>query len=139
MNADFWKNLQPLLERAARPKQSTGDLSSGDVVKMWILMQYIEIFFSKYDANRNGLIETDESLIAFKTYDPTVASLLQGFDLGDGERKAFFTYLFNFGSTPFDDFAGALKFLHWTWEESQWSYEADRLRLAQILAKLAAF
>lgn len=138
-----WRYFEKFQEMTVR-KEGFSDqpISKADIMEMWILLQYIETFYGRFDTGLPfGTINVTESLDAYEVYGPYLQVLLKKYPLGSGERRGLFTYLMRYGKIHFldDVIGGAIKFIWWLLNEKKWSYEADRTRLVQILASLAEF
>lgn len=136
LTSQDWKTLGPLLESAVRGS-ATGPLTTGNYVSIWVMLQYVEVFMARFDADQSTTINKVESLEAYKIYGPTLSGLIQSYNLSSDEERALYTFLFRYGETPTDSFTGSLKFLMWKWNEETWSFEANRVRLTQILSRLS--
>ncbi len=134
---ELWSNIEINLEKALRDPDLTKPISRGEILKMWVLLQYVETFFAKFDENGNTTVDLQESLVSYQVFQSTLASLLTGALSDDAGIKAFFTFTMRYGETPFNaKWGGELKFLNWKWSEEKWNYEANRLRVLKILAAL---
>ena len=137
---ESWTLFEYNLESTVRTEGTAGSpILVSDIMEIFILLQYIETFIFRYDQSQSGTIEVDETEAAHLVFAPILARLL-GFDpvLQAWDLKATFTYLLKFGQSPLrEDPIAGVQYLHWKWHPDQWSYRADRLRLAQILASLA--
>lgn len=135
--SDLWTSLELNLERALRGPDLSQPISRSEILEMWVLLQYVETFFGRFDANGSTTVNVEEALASFPVFEPILTELLGGFFAGEGEILAFFTFMMRYGETPFNaKWGGELKFLHWKWHRHQWSFEANRLRILSILAEL---
>jgi hypothetical protein len=139
----LWTRFEQLQEETVRTEgYNDKPISRSDIMEMWILLQYIETFFGRFDSNPAiGTINVRESLVAYQVYAPYLEVLLRDYPLNGSQRRALFTYLMKYGKIHFFDDAvgGSLRFVWWLLNEDKWQYEADRLRLVQILASLSSF
>ncbi len=95
------------------------------------IMQYIETAMQKFDLNHDGIMDTQESLIAYPVFKNTLIIVSGKKD--DPSLKAIFTYILKKGRQP-----TPLEFLMWKAQgESKWNVDADRIRLAKILGFIA--
>ncbi|MCB0406747.1 MAG: hypothetical protein KDD34_01010 [Bdellovibrionales bacterium] len=138
----LWIQFEKYLEITVRKEgYSQLPILRSDIMEMWILLQYIETFFGRFDQSAPmGTINVPDSLQAYEVYAPYLAVLLKGYPISEKVRRAIFTYLMKYGKIHYFDDAigGSLKFIGWMLSESRWEYEADRLRLVQILASLSS-
>lgn len=138
-NPSQFRQFEMNLEAATRAGgASDQNLTTGDITAMWTLIEFIETQFMRFDLNGSGTINVPEAIQMYPIYRGTLANILSGFQVSDDELLAFFTYLLNYGETPFTGWVGPLRWLNWKWHKNEWQFEADRLRIAQTLAALAA-
>jgi hypothetical protein len=141
-----WLSFLNYLEETAVKPDETGEVrfyTQGDVMIMWILCQYVETFFSRFDTNTGrsliwGRLEIDEAYSAYEIYDGYMSEL-PGLDLlSDADRLALFTYMMRFGDIPIlgDGLGGAVRFIWWKLRQNKWQTDADRIRVVKILAAL---
>ncbi len=139
----LWDQFERYQEETIRDEgYSSLSIKKGDILEMWMLLQYIDTFFGRFDLrNPKTTINVGDSLDAYTVYAPYLAELLSDYPLGAKERRALFTYLMKYGKIHFfdDEIGGAIRFVWWRLNEKQWEFEADRLRIIQILASLSRF
>ncbi len=113
-------------------------LSTLDILQVWQIFQYVEMFLRLYDVSENELISLDEALAAYPIYGPTLNSLFSppGHPLPEQDLLAFFTFMMKYGDTP-EMFGGQVLFNHWKWRPNEWSLSADRSILMGILNQLS--
>ncbi|MCB0412403.1 MAG: hypothetical protein KDD22_07750, partial [Bdellovibrionales bacterium] len=134
-NESRWPAVENLLEQAIRKGEEGLPVPRGDVLEMWVLLQYLETFFARFDEDQSKTINVQEALKAFPIFQPVLGDLVP---LDSEDIRPFFTFLFRYGETPFygPPYGNGLKFNYWRWHEDQWSFEADRVRVLEILAAL---
>jgi hypothetical protein len=103
----------------------------------FMVINYIETFMQRFDQNHDGLINLSEAMGAYPIYGPVLTEILSKYGIRANEIQALYTFLFNYGATPFSMFGGSVRYLYWKWNPSSWSFSADRKTLAGILAELA--
>lgn len=113
-----------------------GEFSTGDLMQVWIVFQYIETFLDKYDRDSTQTINLSESDPAYALFGPTLGMLLNGL-VSEDELFGFFTFMLKYGDTPFTMYGGQVAYLHWRWHRNDWSFEADRKNLMGILYQLS--
>ncbi|MGZ5279234.1 MAG: hypothetical protein ACXWC9_04800 [Pseudobdellovibrionaceae bacterium] len=119
-----------------QPAEIVTEVHIGDLSLVPHVMQYVEGFFQMYDADRNGLIVTSESMKAYPVF-RTILQQVSGLKK-ENELKGLFTWMLKYGKPP-QSGAEKIKFATW-WVpqgESGWKIEADRERLASILGFIA--
>lgn len=136
-----WADLEKNFETTVRKNgyQPT-PVTTGEIVQLFILAQYLETFMLRFDATQSQALNLTESLVAFEVYKGTLKELLAGFVTTDDEILNIYTFMFNYGETPLSGIGGMLKYVNWRVKREQglWAYEADRVRLSQILSSLSA-
>lgn len=103
----------------------------------FMVINYIETFMQRFDQNGDGLINLNEAMAAYPIYGPVLTEMLAKYNIDASEIQALYTFMFNYGATPFSMFGGSVRYLYWKWNLSSWSFSADRKTLASILAELA--
>lgn len=140
---ELWRQFERLQEETIRDEgYSAHPIKKSDMLEMWMLLQYIDTFFGRFDSrNPKTTINVGDALDAYTIYSPYLAELLSPYPgLGSRERRALFTYLMKYGKVHFFDDAigGGIRFVWWRLNERNWEFEADRLRIIQILASLSS-
>lgn len=138
-NPQTWSALFEKVEITGRGSVKQDDFSRGDIVEAFVLLQYIETFFLSYDDDHTQTISVPESLAAFPTFEYYLGQIVSdgfGLDMEQSELTALFTFLFKYGKPPQSTFSGLLRFINWRLSSCRWQYEADRLRVAEILSEL---
>lgn len=142
-SAELWGKFEKYQEEIVRSDgYAETPIKKGEVLEMWMLLQYIETFFGRFDSrNPKTTINLEDSLDAYVVYEPYLRELLKQFPFGKKDRRALFTYLFKYGKVHIldDVIGGAVRFVWWRLNEKSWEYEASRMRVIQILASLSAF
>ncbi len=132
-----WMRYERELELTVRPSgYSNQPVSVSELTEMMVMMKYIETFFFRFDRDSDGKINLAESLKAFPLFLPTLVDLFESIGVEAEEElvRAFFTFLFREGTTPFDDVEA---FEEWMAKPELWAVSADRLIVAKILASLS--
>lgn len=114
----------------------TRPFSTGDLLQVWCLFQYVETFQLRFDVDRTELITLPEGMAAYQIYGGTLQRMLKKYGLSDDQVLAFFTFLMKYGDTPFGMFGGQVIFLNWQWHRDSWAFSADRSVLMSILNQL---
>ncbi len=136
-----WQSLEKNLETTVRKNGfQPNPITGGEIVQLFILSQYLETFMLRYDLNHNQTLNLNESYVAYGVYKNILKDLLSGFVSTDDDVLNIYTFMFNYGETPLSGVGGMLKYVNWRVkrEMGQWEYEADRIRLSQILSSLSA-
>ncbi|HAG92068.1 MAG TPA: hypothetical protein DCL41_09360 [Bdellovibrionales bacterium] len=117
------------------------NLASGSesILMNAVLMSYLEFFMMRFDSDKNSLIDVEESLTSFEVFHLTLDELLGSVGVPQSDTLAFFTFLFRYGYTPLDGgkMGAWLRYLNWKLYPRKWSFQADRMRLLQILSELS--
>jgi hypothetical protein len=114
-----------------------GAYSTGDLLQIWMLFQYIEFFLLHFDTSHNHAIELSESMQAFAVIGPQLAALLANMGLPPDDILAFFTFMLKYRETPFTMWGGQVAFNHWRWKRNSWAFSADRGALMDLLRQLS--
>lgn len=129
--------LQSGLEVAARNAVTDNPVSTSDVTRMTMVMQYIESIFVRFDADRSGTIGYTEAQAAF----PLFKDVLNTASKFNNDRKnlALFCYLLRYGKPP-TSLGDKIYFqLIWLGSESKWKkVQADRMKVLGIVGALKA-
>lgn len=138
----LWREFEKYQEKAVRTDGfSNSPISRGDIMEMWILLQYIETFYSRFDNEGPlGTINLNDSLSAYDVYRPYLKDLLSDYPLSKADRLALFTYMMKYGTIPYfeDGWGGLVRFVNWKLTKHKWKFEADRLKIVKILASLSS-
>ncbi len=137
LNEEQQAEATQYLEMAGRFDGLTQDpVEAGDMDGVAVVLHYIETFFARFDTNYSGTINPDKALPAFAVFKPEFKKLVTQqiqSEPSDWQLEAIFTYLLKYGETP------SRSGLLW-WQARRSSgvggFEADRLRILQILASL---
>ncbi|MGE3760474.1 MAG: hypothetical protein AB7H97_22100 [Pseudobdellovibrionaceae bacterium] len=114
-----------------------GEFGTGDLLQAWMIFQYVETFDRHFDKDENEIIDLIEGKEAYKLFGPMVGKLIEPIGLPSDEVLAFFTFLLKYGDTPFTMLGGQLAWDHWRWHEKDWSLEAERSKLVDVLKQLS--
>lgn len=118
-------------------KMRSGPMATSDLVQVWQLFQYVEVFLAQYDVSGDQTIELDESFPAFDKFGPTLGKLISSSGLPRDELLALFTFMMKYGDTPFSLFGGQVLYLHWKWHRNDWEFHSNRETLMSILNQLS--
>lgn len=132
--------VRNLLETISFENLNRGYLSEGEVLKLHVLLHYIETFIYRFDLDKSGDLdpkEVNEFLDKFMT----PISKLMGQEGVEDFVRSFFTYVSKYQKSPLDtsDHASSLRFHVWSKTQSQWEFQADRYDLSFVLAVLGRF
>ncbi|WP_413557549.1 hypothetical protein [Bdellovibrio sp. HCB209] len=99
-------------------------------------IQYIEIIFTRYDENSDGILTRNE---AIKAYDLFAELLKQyaGDQVAPKDLDSVFMFLLRYGKAPTTIKEKATWFLRWKGKPDNWNVYADRSQLARILGYIA--
>ncbi len=131
-----WPTMEQSLEAAARTGGFSQDpITTSDITRMTMVMQYIESLYVRFDSDRNGLIDYNEAQNALPLFKALLASA-SGFT---SERRinALFMYILKYGTPPTS--IGDKLYFQFIWLSSQSSWEAvtaDRQKLLNVIAAL---
>lgn len=132
--------LTPYLEQAEGTilgHTVVGAYSTGDLLQVWMLLQYVEAFLQRYDSNLSDTINLYEANQAYTIFGRTLGELLRPTGIPSDQVYAFFTFMMKFGDTPFSMFGGQVAYDYWLWHQNKWSFEAGRANLMSILYQLS--
>ncbi|WP_291516125.1 hypothetical protein [Bdellovibrio sp. ArHS] len=105
------------------------------------VMQYIEMIYARFDRNKDGVINTPESLNAFPAFKGILLELAKD-QIANGSIKEadlldLFTYILRYGKPP-ETLKEKLRFvLSWKGKRDKWDVWADRIQLSEILGYIA--
>jgi hypothetical protein len=114
----------------------------GDVFLVPFVLQYIEMLYSRFDVNQDGIISSAESDLAYPVFKGVIAEVLtkKSIEMDEEGLQSFFKFILYKGKIPYND-DELIKY----WIEfkvgdlfgKQWKVRADRMKISQILADLA--
>jgi len=104
----------------------------------FMVVHFIETYMARFDTDSNQLITVTESLNGFPVFHPILSQILPAQGLAEGDTEPMYTYLFKYGTPP-ATFGQEIQYFQWKSAQSSWSYNADRLILANILSALDKF
>jgi hypothetical protein len=109
-------------------------IDSSDLRGLIPVLHYVENIMTIYDANRNGVLDTEELWKAFPNMSLVIRKMAQGQAEEEWKQKAIFTWILTFRSIPTTDWIGGAKIALWSTGMRLWSGTADRMRLMEVLA-----
>ncbi len=115
-----------------------GRFATADLLRVWQLMKYVEVFMQRYDLDGSDRVNLKEALKAYVLYGPALkktGKLPEDDDL----LLAFFTFLLKFGENPFVMDYGPVHFELWKKQRDSWELSTERDTLMAILAALSSF
>lgn len=136
-DADFYAYFNNLLKgvgHVAVDGQDMVKISNANLIPP--LMQYLELLYVRFDANRNGVIEVEEAKRAFPVF-KGLLKIIAKKELDSGSIKeddllAVFVWVLKEGKPP-ETLFEKLRFLAWKASPEKWQIAADRSKLASIL------
>lgn len=133
--ADFLENILKAAGHVPN-NQSTVKLTDADLAPH--VIQYIEMTMSKYDSDRDGVIDLDEAKKAFPSFQGILKELTKDQKLiKEKDLLALFTYILHYGQPPGGAKDFVFKWLPWKGDPSKWTVYANRQDLAGILGYIA--
>lgn len=105
------------------------------------VVQYIEMIFTLYDLNQDGIIIKDEALKAFPIFKGLIKKAVASIDedsVKESELPGVFIYFLKYGRAP----DGIFEKLHFKWfisNERNWSIESTRYELGAVFKSLAEY
>ncbi len=113
----------------------------GDIALTPHVIQYIEMIFTRFDANRDGFISTEEGIKAFPTFKGILKDLakdqLESGRLKESDLLDVFTFILRYGKPP-ESLKELARFqFFWKGKPHKWDVWADRVQLSQILGYIA--
>lgn len=106
------------------------------------IIQYVEMLFARFDANKDSVISASDAIEAFPAFRGILTELTKNQSLIDPEDLlALFTYILRYGQPPENVSDFLFKWLPWKSDREKWPTKwilsADRYRVAQILGYIA--
>lgn len=131
----LWDRYERTLENTVRANGYSDDpVTYADMMEMWILLQYIETFFARFDEDNSGGISISEGWKAYSYLKGGMSTPKDQLTLLDQQIQQVFASLgridvaMKVGENGFGSDVKGGGF-----------FEANRLRVAQIIARLARF
>lgn len=113
----------------------------GDIALTPHVIQYVEMIFSRFDRNKDGIISTAESIKAFPSFKGLLRELakdqLESGKIREGDLLDVFTFILRYGKPPTTIVEQARFLFKWKGKRDNWDVWADRIQLAQILGYIA--
>ncbi len=140
MSSGRWQKFIKNLEVVNRDEGAVSSpISRTAVYESYVLLQYIEVLMLRFDENRDGKLDLNESLKLLKLFLGTISSALNLDQENDrAEIESLFTYLLNYGTFPsLDDPISKLRYENWKLKQGSWVIGVDRADVLQIIAVLS--
>lgn len=110
------------------------DFTVSDTQAFTLLPYYIELLFSRFDTNRDGLLDNEEGDMAYPVFQPFLAKKAAEKGIHDPKtHKAIFNFLLAYRQLPDDDKVG---FVLRRYLLGAKSFEVDRGHVVEIFSKL---
>lgn len=98
------------LENASRPLgESDLPIESSELRAMSPILHYAESLFARHDSNRSSLLDQPEVWGIFPLIQPFIRTMASGTQLTDGEERAIYSWLLNYGEPPKTTLSGMAK------------------------------
>ena len=98
------------LENAARPLgENDLPIESSELRAMSPILHYAESLFARHDTNRSSLLDQPEVWGIFPLIQPFIRTMAGGTQLSDGEERAIYSWLLNYGEPPKTTISGLAK------------------------------
>ncbi len=98
------------LENASRPLgDSDLPVETSELRAMSPILHYAESLFARHDSNRSALLDQPEVWGIFPLIQPFIRSMAGGRDLTNGESRAIFSWILNYGEPPQTTVSGLAK------------------------------
>lgn len=124
------------MEKFLRKDRTTQDFTMSDTYSFILLPYYVELLFSRFDADRNGLLDNKESEKAYPVFRPFLAKKAAEHGLNSAEdHHAVYMFLLGYQTLPTD-----MK-LTWVWRRyisGAKDFKVNRGQVVQIFEKLMA-
>jgi hypothetical protein len=122
------------MEKFLRKGRETGNFTQSDTYSFILLPYYVELLFSRFDADHNGLLENKEAELAYPVFQPFLAAKAAEHGLTSPEdHYALYMFLLAYQELPTE-----MK-LTWVWRRyvtGAKKFRADRAQVVQIFEKL---
>lgn len=127
------------LENAARPL-GENDLSieSTELRAMSPILHYAESLFARHDTNRSSLLDQPEVWGIFPLIQPFIRSMAGGTELSQGEERAIYSWLLNYGEPPETTVSGITK-LKLYQARMAMGLTTERANIRDVVTILASF
>ncbi len=124
------------MAKVARKNRIGEDFTQTDTQAMILLPYYIDMLFSRFDQNRDGLLTNEEAETAYPVFQPFIAKKSMEYDLTEPEtHHAVYMFLLAYQELPSD-----MK-LTWLWRRyitGDKDFAVNRGQVIQIFEKLLA-
>jgi hypothetical protein len=131
-----WPAIEQGLETAARTHAYSDDpISTSDLTRMTMVMQYIESLYVRFDVNRDGLIDYNEAQKALPLFKDLLVQA-SGFKT-DKQINALFMYILDKGKPPTSILDKVYFQVIWLNSQATWKkVTADRFKLLGVIGAL---
>jgi hypothetical protein len=128
--------LEQLFRIATKGSQTPQYVGLLEFHALSVIPHYMEVTFVSYDADRNGVLNTDEALAAFPKFEPVLRQMANDPSLSRSDLEALFAYLLDRGRAP-ETTLEKLGFLLWSWRgRDDWNLRVPRKRILDIFEQL---
>ena len=135
--ADRQKFFDLILDVSVIPSDHSGFIAVNELDRLGIILHYIELIYSSFDADYSGTLNTSETLIAFKRFESVLRDLLKGNAMDRDGLRALFTYMLSRGKPPETALEKA-DYLYWKlMGPKRWKMAVERPMILKVLAKLS--
>ena len=99
-------------------------------------IQYIEMIFTRFDENSDGVLTRNEAIKAYELFSGLLGQYA-GDQVSPKDLDSVFMFLLRYGKAPTTLKEKATWFLRWKGKPDNWNVAADRSQLARILGYIA--
>jgi hypothetical protein len=99
-------------------------------------IQYVEMIFTRFDENSDGVLTKNEALNAYELFSGLLGQYA-GDQVAPKDLDSVFMFLLRYGKAPTTLKEKATWFLRWKGKPDNWNVAADRSQLARILGYIA--
>lgn len=115
-------------------KAETEDFTLADTQAFTLMPYYVELLFSRFDRNGDGLLDNEEAEVAYPVFRPFLAAKAEEKGIKDPKtHKAIFNFLLAFRQLPDDDKIG---FVVRRYLLGAKEFKVDRGHVVEIFSKL---
>lgn len=128
--------FENLMKAAGYVPRGQNLVQFGDAAQVPHVMQYIEMIYSKFDRNRDWVIDVNEAMQAFPLFRGVIKEVAKG-EVGDEDLDDVYTYILKNGKPPMTFAEKASFALNWRNKPQNWVLQSDRTLLVRILGFIA--